>query len=42
MADTYIPLLILGDPTYPLLPWLKKGYCDSGSLSAKQCNFNYW
>jgi hypothetical protein len=35
-----VPLVILGDPAYPLLPWLMKGYPE-GNLNAKKRNFNY-
>ena len=35
-----VPLVILGDPAYPLLPWVMKAFADNGRLSSQQ-NFNY-
>ena len=31
-----VPLLVLGDPAYPLLSWLMKAFPDNGSLSSQQ------
>ena len=31
-----IPLLVLGDPAYPLLSWFMKAFPDNGSLSCPQ------
>ena len=36
-----IPLLVLGDPAYPLLSWLMKAFPDNGNLSRQQKTFNY-
>ena len=36
-----VPLMIIGDPAYPLLPWLMKPYSDTGRLTREQLNFNY-
>ncbi|XP_011690000.1 PREDICTED: uncharacterized protein LOC105451331 [Wasmannia auropunctata] len=35
-----IPYMIVGDPTYPMLPWLIKDY--SGTLSAEEESFNVY
>lgn len=39
LAGTPVPVVILGDPAYPLLPWLIKPYSGTG-LSAKAKKFN--
>ena len=36
-----IPLLVLGDPAYPLLSWLIIVFPDKGSLSFQQKTFNH-
>ena len=41
VEDVSVPLLILGDPAYPLLPWIMKPYTDTGRLSRQQSVFNY-
>ena len=36
-----IPLVILGDPAYPLLQWVMKPYTDNGRLTQQESTFNY-
>uniref|UniRef100_A0A8C3FTQ7 DDE Tnp4 domain-containing protein n=1 Tax=Chrysemys picta bellii TaxID=8478 RepID=A0A8C3FTQ7_CHRPI len=39
VGDVEMPIVILGDPAYPLMPWLMKPY--TGSLDSSQDLFNY-
>ncbi len=41
LGGTDVPLVILGDPAYPLLPWLMKAFIDNGRLTSQQRKFNY-
>ena len=41
ISNTDIPLVILGDPAYPLLDWLMKAFPDNGHLTQQQRKFNY-
>ncbi|XP_065414155.1 uncharacterized protein LOC135973716 [Chrysemys picta bellii] len=39
IGDVEMPIVILGDPAYPLMPWFMKPY--TGSLDSSQDLFNY-
>ena len=41
IQETRVPVLVIGDPAYPLRPWLMKPYINTGALSTSQRNFNY-
>ena len=39
--DQDIPIFLVGDSAYPLLPWLMKPFAMTSSLTEQQKNFNY-
>jgi hypothetical protein len=41
IAGEDVPLVIIGDPAYPLLPWLMKPFGHRGQLNRAQQRFNY-
>ena len=36
-----VPLVILGDPAYPLLPWLMKPFAETENITRQQKHYNY-
>ena len=36
-----VPLLVLGDPAYPALPWLMKPYPEHAAMSRRMEHYNY-
>ena len=36
-----VPIVVVADPAYPLLPWLMKAFPDNGCLTQQQKTFNF-
>ncbi|XP_072182205.1 uncharacterized protein [Diadema setosum] len=41
MNEIEVPVVIIGDPAYPLKRWLMKAYPNTGRLTPNQENFNF-
>ena len=41
ISGTSVPIVLLGDPAYPLLPWLMKPFSDDGQLTRGKARFNF-
>ena len=41
IEGVHIPIFIVGDPAYPLLDWLMRGYVENAQLTPDQRNFNF-
>lgn len=41
IAGVDVPVVILADSAYPLLPWVMKPYTDMGALTREEKTFNY-
>uniref|UniRef100_A0A3P9JKL0 DDE Tnp4 domain-containing protein n=1 Tax=Oryzias latipes TaxID=8090 RepID=A0A3P9JKL0_ORYLA len=39
-THTQVPIMLLGDPAYPLRSWLMKGYPETGNVNEQQRQFN--
>jgi len=36
--ESAMPIVLLGDPAYPLKPWLMKTFSDRGHISSNTCS----
>ena len=41
MNNINIPLALIADAAYPLLPWVMKPHQDTGNVSSERLHFNY-